>query len=389
MGRKIARAVEVTEQQAMRIPNIWEDTVTMAAHAAQQVLGAHNDAPEKLRYLLCGTETGVDCSKALAAYLLGLLQKADIPIPMTISTAQVQHACAGGTVALLSIAALLMCSETDDYGLIVCSDIAHYEAPSTAEVTQGAGAVAMLVRRYPRLLELDVAHAGYASEDVDDFFRPLGSQTAVVKGPYSVHCYNRAMRFAFNDHCRRRGKQARDVLDTADIIALHTPFPSMAGKALHNLLAKETDMSPQEIKMYINARGIDKAMEYMRVIGNIYSGSVYLMLYLLLYHRYRQCGEDIVGREALICSYGSGYTMAVISGTIAESAPQIIEAWNIEELMRANSTIDYAQYEQWIRHPYAIHGDDLASHPECQPIQGDFYLHAIREDGYREYAIKK
>ena len=39
-------------------------------------------------------------------------------------------------------------------GIVVCSDFAKYELASTGEYTQGAGAIAMLVKHNPRLLAI-------------------------------------------------------------------------------------------------------------------------------------------------------------------------------------------------------------------------------------------
>ncbi|MFW5806085.1 MAG: hydroxymethylglutaryl-CoA synthase, partial [Spirochaetota bacterium] len=154
LERRLRRALETTGQQAVRYPQIYEDNVTLSAEAAAGILRARGSG-EGLRYLTVGTETPVDHSKPVAAYVEGVLQNAGMDVPETISTFQVQHACAGGTISMLSVAALLAVAGRDsESGIVISSDIARYDAPSTAEVTQGAGAVGMLVERNPRLLSL-------------------------------------------------------------------------------------------------------------------------------------------------------------------------------------------------------------------------------------------
>ena len=386
MGRRLTRAVEATGQHAIRILKSWEDTVTMAAMATIRLLRQSEGAISRLRYLLTGTETGLDGSKALSAYLLGLLRRAGVDVPPTLSTAQVQHACAGGTVALLSLAALLATGSGDDCGVTVCSDIAHYSAPSSGEITQGAGAVAMLLRKDPRLLEIELGAIGHASKDVDDFFRPLGSRAAVVKGPYSVYCYHSAFRIAFTDYCKRSGQSVRDVLESTDLFALHTPFPTMAVRALHNLLAEETDMDSKEISNYIDSRGIRGAVEPLSEIGNIYSGSVFLVLYFLLHQRYQAVGEKIAGQRVLICSYGSGYTMSVVSAVVGQGAASLIAGWDPGGVVGGTNTGQYEQYARWMQSPYAMSNDALNG-GDTKPRAGECYLASIRQDGYREYAI--
>ncbi|TVR07026.1 MAG: hydroxymethylglutaryl-CoA synthase, partial [Spirochaetaceae bacterium] len=184
LERRLLRAIETTGQKSMRYPELWQDNATLSAQAAHTLLSrANRDSVSGLRYLAVGTETSVDHSKPIAAYVEGMLQGAGVPVPEQISTFQVQHACAGGTISMLSVGALLQVSgRSGESGVVICSDIARYDAPSTAEITQGAGAVAMLIETNPALIELDLQTQGYASRDVDDFFRPIGSVTAKVKG---------------------------------------------------------------------------------------------------------------------------------------------------------------------------------------------------------------
>ena len=111
-------------------------------------------------------------------------------------------------MALLSVASMLQTSNLPgESGIVMASDIARYDTESTAEITQGAGAVAMLVENSPKLIDLDLSTVGYYSQDVDDFFRPLGSKTAKVKGRYSMDCYLESLEGAFLDHCRRAGPE--------------------------------------------------------------------------------------------------------------------------------------------------------------------------------------
>ena len=138
--RKVA---DSTGQRAFRFPELWEDTVTMAAQAAHSLIGRNLARLDlsALRYLTVGTETTVDHSKPVAAYVEGALQAAGQAVPRTLSTFQIQHACAGGTLSLLSVGALLaLQGQTGESGLVVCSDVARYSVESTAEITQGAGA---------------------------------------------------------------------------------------------------------------------------------------------------------------------------------------------------------------------------------------------------------
>ena len=388
LERRLRRAVESTGQQSIRYPDLWEDNVTLSAQASHRLFNRNGRAdPQRLRYLAVGTETSVDHSKPVSAYVEGALQHAGVPIPEHISTFQVQHACAGGTISMLSVGALLQLSRRDDEsGLVICSDIARYEAPSTAEITQGAGAVALLIEQDPKLLRLDLGTQGYASRDVDDFFRPLGSVTAKVKGGYSVQCYNEAFEAAFEDHCARRGEEPADVLRNTDMFVVHVPFYKMGITAMHRLISHHTEMAGADIDEFLEQRGFFESIEPTRHVGNIYSGSAYMALAFLLDERYRTLGDDLVGKNVLIASYGSGNTMTVVSGTVAPGAPEVISSWNLEETWSAEDR-ELADYESWLERPLDRERYQAAFDEQRVP-HGRYYLASIREDGYREYGFK-
>lgn len=390
----LLRAIRATGQKQMRLPQPHEDTVTMASNAVLGLFRKSANRPHitSVHYLAAGTETGMDNSKALSAYILEALANSDCPLPERLSTFQVQHACAGGTIALFSICALLQLSNSDtESAVVVCSDIAHYRQSVAAEITQGAGAVGLLLTAAPRLVTLDVSALGHASHGVDDFFRPLGSLGAKVKGNYSIRCYNNALKVAMDDFAERCGKNTRQILDECDYIVMHSPFKSMAHRALHNLLATHTDYTPQQITNYIEEHGLADAIEPVSVVGNIYSASVYFVLYSLLTQQYKKIGDQIVGKKLLICSYGSGCTMTVMSGVIATGAPQVIAQWDLEATISQSTTMSDDQYRRWKEIPYAIHAKDvLVSSSAAGPAvnNGEVYLRAIREDGYREYQFQ-
>lgn len=388
LERRLRRAVETTGQISIRYPELWQDPATLSAEAVKTLAGQGNDLSHS-RYLAVGTETTVDHSKPIAAYVQGMMQQSDVSIPESISTFQVQHACAGGTIAMLSVGALLRAaSRDDDQGIVICSDIARYDAPSTAEITQGAGSVAMLVERNPKLLEVDISTQGYASQDVDDFFRPLGSTTAKVKGRYSVQCYNDALESAFRDHASRAGKDPADLLHETDMFVLHVPFYRMALTGIRNLIGKFTDYTEEQMDAFLAERGFEEALQPIRRIGNIYSGSAYMAMYFLLKQQYETHGENIVGKRLMLGSYGSGNTMIVLSARVAEGAPEVIRRWDSDAIMNGTRETDMASYEQFLEMPLVA--EEYAQRLERETVPaGAFYLDALREDGYRQYLLKK
>jgi hydroxymethylglutaryl-CoA synthase len=387
LERRLRRALETTGQVAIRFPEIYQDTATLAAQAARKLITADPEFdPAGIRYLAVGTETSIDMSKPVAAYVEGMLQNSGVPVPTSLSTFQVQHACAGGTISLLSVAAMLnMSGRATDTGVVICSDIARYDAPSTAEITQGAGAVALRVERDPQLLHLDLSTVGYSSQDVDDFFRPLGSVTAKVKGGYSIQCYHEALEAAFLDHCDRRGEDPKEVLENTDMLVLHVPFMKMGFLGAERLVTKILGCGQEEANSYLAERGFPSSVNPTAEIGNIYTGSAYLALTFLLRDRYQVFGDDIVGKRVLFSSYGSGNTMSVFSATVADGAPEIISSWHLEHSLNGKRVSSIQEYEKWITTSSYKPAEATAPqgvHP------GLYYLEGIREDGYRQYGYK-
>lgn len=398
---KLLKAAASTGQRAFRFPEYWEDPATMAAEALARLLdrarrrtaslgpGGDMDYLSSVRYLAVGTETAVDQSKPISSYVHGMALRAGIGLPATLSNYQVQHACAGGTAALLGVAALVRAAGgAGDRGLVLCSDVARYEAGGSAELTQGAGAVAMLVEEDPRLLELDIRSQGYASADVDDFFRPVGSVTARVKGRYSIGCYLEALETAFLDHSARRGVDPATLLRNTDIFVFHVPFFGMASLAASKLLSTHLGLSGGGVEAFLAERGFPSGIERLRDIGNIYSGSLYLALREQLVERYRALGDGIVGRRVLLASYGSGNTMIVMAARVSQSAPELIASWDGgTEIPGSSDEADTDSYLEWMA---PLRGPDAyAAGLDGKRIPaGSFYLAALREDGYREYRRK-
>jgi hydroxymethylglutaryl-CoA synthase len=387
LERRLRRAIDATEQISIRFPAPWEDPVTMSSQAIASLLSGR-ETLGAMRYLAVGTETSVDMSKPIAAYAQGALQRSGIDLPREISTFQVQHACAGGTISLTGVGALLSAAgRPDEFGVVACSDVARYTTPSTAEITQGAGSVAMTVETDPDLIQLDLTTIGLASEDVDDFFRPIPSVTARVKGRYSVDCYNEALDAAFLDHARRRGVDPADALRSTDIFVLHVPFYRMAVTGLTKLLERQLGLDHEAADAFLAERTFYEGIEASRHIGNIYSGSVFLALMFSLYNRYRSEGDAIVGKSILLASYGSGNTITVLRGTVAPNAPQVLATWNLQSVLDAAIPAEFPQYEAFVsREVYELEHGPITDGSDVP--RGSYYLAGVREDGYREYRFR-
>ncbi len=367
-----------------------EDTATLAASAVNALLRGNPALDLRgVRHLAVGTETGVDMSKPVSAYVQGMLQRAGIALPASLSSFQVQHACAGGTIALLSVASLLATSGGKaECGIVVSSDIARYETESTAEITQGAGAAAVLVEPSPRLLQIELGSMGLHSMDVDDFFRPLDSTTARVNGSYSMRCYVESLEGAFLDYCARAGEAPERALLDTDYFILHTPFRKMPEAAMEKLCERVLGYDAEKTRAFLAEKSFAAGVDPLARIGNLYAGSLTASLAFLLEERWRALGERIVGKRVLLASYGSGNTMIVLRARVARGAPGVIAGWNIEQVFASARPATFEEYEAWTAGPVQpeLHAR-LMENAVVPP--GSFVLSGIRRDGYREYELRK
>jgi hydroxymethylglutaryl-CoA synthase len=390
LDRHLERACRVTGQKVIRFPEFWEDSATLGATAAYAMLKENPGIdPKTLRHLAVGTESGGDHAKPVSAYVQGMLQKAGIDLPGALSSFEVKHACAGGTIALLSVAGMLASGgRPRDSAIVVSTDVARYETESTAEITQGAGAVALHVETSARLVEIDLSTLGFHSMDVDDFFRPFGSETARVNGAYSMRCYSESLEAAFLDHCARTGDTPERALRDTDYFVLHTPFRNMPETAMVKLLESQLGLDAERARTFLADKSFAAAVDPLARIGNLYTGSLTAGLAFLLSDRFGAIGQGIIGKRILLASYGSGNTMVVMAARIAQGAGDVISRWKLEKVFTSARSASYEEYEAWTSGP--VQAELQARLMENATLPPDaFVLSGIRKDGYREYEFRR
>ena len=117
---------------------------------------------------------------------------------------------------------------------------------------------------------------------------------------------------------------------------------------------------------------------------------MYIALAFLLKEQYSIFGPNIVGKKLMMASYGSGNTMIVLSGQVAEGAPAVIRSWDLQEHLTSARLTSMDEYTQWVNGPYNNEIYNLYLENERVRIpQKSFYLANIREDGYREYNYRE
>lgn len=305
-------------QDRFSFPAPDEDIVTMAAAAAQQVIDRHGT--DGIRTVLFGTESGVDQSKSAGVYLHKLLG-----LPARMRTVEIKQACYGATAALQAAVGMVT-RAPDERVLVIGSDVARYALGSPGEPTQGAAAVAILVSANPDLIEIEPV-SGVATDDIDDFWRPNDSSTAVVDGHLSMDAYLNSLSVAWDDFRARGGVGYDDI----HRFVHHQPFTKMARKAQAHLAAHAgVDNDPAVL---------ESSLLYNRELGNSYTASVFAGLAALLDHE-----DDLAGRRVGIFSYGSGSVSEFLTGIVQPAYLDARRGADIRAAIDARTRIELPAY---------------------------------------------
>ncbi len=313
------------KKQAVIPPS--QDVVTMAANAADSMLSKEDK--KKIDLIIFGTETGVDNSKSAAIYIQSLLG-----ISNNARAFEIKQACYGGTAGV-QMAIDHIRSHPDSKVLVLAADIARYGLKTPGEVTQGGGAISMLISKDPRILAINTSST-FFSKNIMDFWRPIQKKEAIVDGHYSTDIYIDFFLKTWSRYQKLYGQN----LNNFKAIIFHLPFSKMGKKALNALFAKESGQYDLEIK-----RNFDFSKIYSSLVGNLYTGSLYLSLVSLLANSNSLKKGDQIG----LFSYGSGAQGEFYTGKIQSSVPNLQLKNNVESLLNSRTKLSVPNYEKIYR----------------------------------------
>lgn len=277
---------------AMSVPDAHEDVATMAANAVLELLQRNDLKPHQIGRIYVGTESALDGSKPTATYVQDMLNQYFEPVYgegalINCDVVDMTFACIGAVDALQNTLDWAR-SGSERIGIVVGSDVARYELESGGEYTQGAGAIAVLVKQQPRLLALD-GHWGVASRPVHDFFKPLRRfskkqiieevlqlaaikdvdvasllakletgkpdtvlhhndahldvhrDTPVFDGPYSNDCYQERIGEALRNFAQHAGlEEQAPVTDDWHRLVFHLPYAYQARRMFSEVFREES-----------------------------------------------------------------------------------------------------------------------------------------------------
>lgn len=311
-------------QEKMAVAPQSQDIISMAANAALAILD--EDDREKIDLIIVGTESGIDASKSAAVIVHDLLK-----IQSQARAMEIKHACYGATAGL-QMAKGHIALNPDSRALVIATDIARYGLATGGEVTQGAGAVAMVLSADPRILAFD-KESGYASHDVHDFWRPAYSEYAMVDGKYSNEQYIAFFEETWNLYKQKSNRTLNDFA----AISFHLPYTKMGWKALREILSEASEEQQELLASRYQA-----STTLNRFVGNIYTGSLYLSFLSLLEHARDLSTGDRIG----FYSYGSGAVGEFFSGTLIEGYMEQLPEEGYQGLLAKRNQISVSDYER-------------------------------------------
>jgi len=383
----------------MAIVDTNQDPACLAANACLRVMQKNKLTPDKIGRLYVATESSFDESKAMNSYVIGMLEQVYGQDTFGhCGGIECKFACVSGSYALYDNTNWIRAGEAEDkYALVVVSDIAKYDLGSSGEVTQGAGAIAMLLNDNPRLLSFDPKVTATSIKNEYDFYRPFGKETPIVHGQYSNLLYLIQVKNALIDYKRKvkktgliKLKDGETILDHVDYLNMHLPYSNMGKKALAYLVRHEWRALPrwekiieeigmeepipkdprgtiesvledaefmtkdhQFTKLFTNTEKYVELYESKlassliasKMIGNLYTASLYLGFRSSLEFEY-QNGIDLNGKRVGFCSYGSGASAMIFSGVIQPEYVQVVKDMNLEAEIGPRTKLSLDEYEE-------------------------------------------
>jgi hydroxymethylglutaryl-CoA synthase len=420
----------------MAITDTNQDSACMAANACLKLMQRNHLHPEDIGRVYVATESSLDESKAMNSFVIGMLEQ--IYGEGSFEHAggiECKFACVSGSYALYDNANWIRAEENNGKAaVVIVSDIAKYDIGSSGEYTQGAGAVALLIRENPRLMAFDQKVASTTIKNEYDFYRPFGKETPLVNGSYSNLLYLISVRKAFDSYKEKaiksgliKLKDGESITDHIDFFAVHLPYRKMGEKALAYLLrhewrhlprwkyvTKEVGMQEPQPK---DARGTIESIladtEFMKadeqfrrgfmqtsfynevyenkmatsleasaIIGNLYTASMYMGLRSLLEFEFKK-GTDLEGKRIGFGSYGSGSSAMVFSGLIQPQYKEIVKRMDLDEDIGPRQKLSMEEYERLHRNQRAFTDSVIRAHKEFVLVK----LGGTTADkaGFREY----
>jgi hydroxymethylglutaryl-CoA synthase len=297
------------------VPDMDEDTATIAVEAARNALQRRTIDPEEIGAVYVGSESHPYAVKPTACTV-----GEAIGATPHMTAADYEFACKAGTAAIQTCMGLVA-SKMISYGIAIGSDVAQGAPSDALEYTAAAGGAAFIIGRDDPIAVLN--HTCSYTTDTPDFWRREGQDYPRHGGRFTGDPgYFRHVEGASRLLFEQLNKNAKDY----DYAVFHQPnakFPQKVAKVLGFL--------PEQIKPGL----------VVPRLGNTYSGASPIGLAATL---------DIAkpGDRIFVCSFGSGAGSDAFDIDVTDAIEGVAfkrnAAPSVETLLKNPIYLDYAQY---------------------------------------------
>ena len=396
----------------MAFPDFHQDVVVFAANAVRKLILQENLSAKDIDRIYLGTESSFDSSKPMASYLLQVLETS-VFTPGDLEHCDVvdlTFACIGGVDALQNSLDYIK-ANPGKKAIVVSSDIAKYDLDSTGEYTQGAGALAMLVKEDPKIISFDQDWA-VSTSGVFDFFKPkrivkkkalglhhnedwqgvLETEISIAKdqpvfdGQYSNECYLERTKSAYFK-LQALKNEGPGYFEKSASIVMHLPYCFQARRNFVEIYIEDSKLkqekeNAEDVKDFV--KSIAKSAEYKALvsnkilpseiasaeIGNLDTGSIF-MSFLSALSYFVQEKTILQSEQILFIAYGSGSKSKSFVGQLATEWKSQIEKVKLFETLASRQSITTAQY-------LALHKKEITA--SILPHGDEYVLDKIEED---------
>lgn len=307
-GVSIKRELKISEKA---VPELDEDTSTMAVEAARNALKMSGINPKEIGAVYVGSESHPYTVKPTATVVVEAIEA-----NLEAMAADYEFACKAGTAAIQTCMGLVS-SGMIKYGVAIGSDAAQGAPGDALEYTASAGSAAFIVGKKNSIARFE-GTLSYTT-DTPDFWRREGQS-------YPSHGGRFTGTPAYFKHVFNASKGLMDKLKLApkdfDYAVFHQPngkFPRKVASMLG-----------------FNAEQIEEGILVDRV-GNLYSGSSMLGFAKIL---------DIAepGNRILLTSFGSGAGSDSFSVVVEDGIKDKRNKILVEDFIKNKKYVDYATY---------------------------------------------
>ena len=294
------------------VPDMDEDTITIAVEAARNAVNRANVNPEKIGAVFTGSEShpyAVKPTSTIVAEAIGATPN--------LTAADFEFACKAGTAAMQACVGMTE-SDMIELGLAIGADVSQGAPGDALEYTAAAGGVAYIIGKENILAKIESTYS--FTTDTPDFWRREGKPYPEHGGRFTGEPgYFKHVTSAASGLLQRLGTKPSDY----DYAVFHQPngkFPTRVAKML--------GFSNEQIKPGL----------VVSRLGNTYSGSCMMGLAATL---------DIAKPDDRIfmTAFGSGAGSDAFSFSVTDRIDEIRNgAPSVEELLANPIYIDYATY---------------------------------------------